>query len=160
MLDEKELKKYLGTVDERGAYFRWEYVISQEELTENINHHHSIQAKAIIDLKIRNRGGGGRIILLEVTYIDKMGSIKQIDLKKDFIIRQSMAKSFLYSSAFIVSKEIMQEDYPSGFRFKGAGWGHGVGLCQIGALSMALQGKTAGDIMAHYFPGSELKTIY
>jgi SpoIID/LytB domain protein len=89
MLDEKKLKKYLGTVDEKGAYFRWEYVVSQEELTENINHYHNIQAKAISDLSIKKRGGGGRIILLEVVYIDNLENAKQLFLEKDFIIRKS-----------------------------------------------------------------------
>ncbi|MEN8248845.1 MAG: SpoIID/LytB domain-containing protein [Bacteroidota bacterium] len=160
ILNEQELKQYLGTVDEKGEYFRWERYVSQEDLTENINKHHNISAKAVLELNVKKRGGGGRVIYLDVIYLDESDNKKQLTLNKDFSIRQSLDKSFLYSSAFIVESEKGDSEAPAGFMFKGAGWGHGVGFCQIGALSMALQGNSSEKIMTHYFPGAELKTIY
>lgn len=159
-LDEQTLKQYLGTVDEHGKYFRWQRYVSQQDITEAINLHHGVNAKAVLGLNILKRGGGGRIISMSVTYKDEKGVENQLMLKKDFSIRQSLDKSFLYSSAFIINKEEDLAGVPGGFNFTGAGWGHGVGYCQIGALSMSLQGYSTELIMAHYFPGSEVKKIY
>ncbi len=159
-VNEKDLIKYLGSVDENSNYFRWQRYVSQEDITENLNKHHSINANSVIKIEITERGGSGRIKYLDVTYSDKKGNQRLITLNKDFSIRQSLDKSFLYSSAFIVETHDDSGDIPAGFTFKGAGWGHGVGYCQIGALGMALNGYTTKEIVEHYFPGCKLKKIY
>ncbi len=159
-VNEKDLIQYLGTVDENSKYFRWQQYVSQEDITENLNKHHHINAGSVIKITILERGGSGRIKYLSVSYSDKNGNEKQLILNKDFIIRQSLDKSFLYSSAFIVNPHYDNNEIPKGFMFTGAGWGHGVGYCQIGALGMALKGYSAEEIIKHYFPGSELKKIY
>jgi len=159
-VNEKDLIQYLGSVDENSQYFRWQQYVNQEDITENLNKYHHINARSIIKINILERGGSGRIKYLSVTYSDKNGNEKQLRLNKDFIIRQSLDKSFLYSSAFIVKAQYDNNEIPKGFMFTGAGWGHGVGYCQIGALGMALKGYTAEEIIIHYFPGSELHKIY
>lgn len=159
-IPEKDLKKYLGSVDEAGSYFRWQEVLEQKELTANINRFHPIQAKAIFDLEPLHRGVSGRLNALGVHYIDQDDDLKSIILQSDFAIRQALHKKFLYSSAFTITKEKGADGLPLRFILQGAGWGHGVGLCQIGALGMALHGYTAGQIVQHYYPGSELKKTY
>ena len=79
---------------------------------------------------------------------------------KELEIRRWLSKSHLYSSAFIVSTECNPDGEAERFIFHGAGWGHGVGLCQIGAAVMATKGFIAEDILKHYFPGIEIKDIY
>ncbi len=157
---ENDLINYLGSVDEDGKYFRWQHFASQKDLTENLNRHHKINALHIKKITASERGGSGRIKYLKVTYINNSGKEKQLILKKDFEIRQATDKSFLYSSAFIIKEKKGTNGIPEGFTFTGAGWGHGVGYCQIGALGMALKGYNTEEIVLHYFPGVELKKIY
>ena len=78
---------------------------------------------------------------------------------KELIIRKAFSPSHLYSSAFIIETEKDGTGTPSRFTFKGAGWGHGVGLCQIGAAVMSAKGYTYKEILSHYFPGSELRNL-
>jgi len=160
IVPEKELKKYLGSVDEEGTYFRWEEQITQDELTKNINHFHDIAAKGIINLEVLNRGGSGRINRLAVEYLDDSDEHQILLLQSDFSIRQSLHPKFLYSSALLIYPVMGKGVLPESFRFLGAGWGHGAGLCQIGALGMALQNYSSEQIIQHYYPGSELKKIY
>ena len=77
---------------------------------------------------------------------------------KELEIRKSLSETHLYSSAFIIEKQ-GEDDAPQ-FILHGAGWGHGVGLCQIGAAVMGDKGYTYDKILAHYFPGAELKMMY
>ena len=159
-IPEDKLIRYLGSVDEQGHYFRWEETIAQKALTAHLNRLHGLKAKAVRRLSVLQRGGSGRIIRLRVELIGPDDESIQLDLNKDFIIRKSLHPRFLYSSAFVVEHEPQEAAVPRRFHFKGAGWGHGVGLCQIGALGMALAGYSAAEIVTHYFPGSELKKIY
>jgi SpoIID/LytB domain protein len=161
VIPEENLAKYLGSVDEQGRYFRWQENISQEEMTANINRHHPINASAIKKIEIKNRGGSGRANFITIHYLNQKSEQHSINIKDEFGIRQSMHQKFLYSSAFLVHAEDRGEDeIPSCFIIQGAGWGHGVGLCQIGALGMSLKGFSAEKILSHYFPGSQLKKIY
>lgn len=161
VIPEENLPQYLGSVDEQGRYFRWQTNISQEEMTANINRHHPINALAIKNIEIKRRGGSGRTNFLTVHYLDQKKKEHSINIKDEFGIRQSMHPKFLYSSAFLVQGEGADKDgIPSRFILRGAGWGHGVGLCQIGALGMSLKGFSAEEILSHYFPGSQLKRIY
>ncbi len=161
VIPEENLAKYLGSVDEQGRYFRWQENISQKGMTENINRHHHINASAIRKIEIKKRGGSGRTNFLTIHYLDQKKERHSIDIKDEFGIRQSMHPKFLFSSAFLVYAEGADKDgIPSSFILQGAGWGHGVGLCQIGALGMSLKGFSAEEILLHYFPGSQLKQIY
>lgn len=153
-IPEKELKKYLGNVDEAGNYFRWKEEISQEELCDNLNNKLELGVKRVISIDPLKRAGSGRLLELRLSYIDKKGEEKELIIYKDYEIRRLLHKKFLYSSAIAI------ETTPLGFRLKGAGWGHGAGLCQIGAIGMSLHGKSAEEIVFHYYPGSELKKIY
>ena len=102
----------------------------------------------MIDLIPVRRGPSGRIIELKI-----VGEKKTLLVGKELEIRKWLSKSHLYSSAFVVDKE------DDKFILTGAGWGHGVGLCQIGAAVMADQGYPYEKILAHYFPGSKLLPI-
>lgn len=161
VISEEDLSKYLGSVDEQARYFRWRTNITQKEMTENINRHRGINASAIKQIDIKRRGGSGRTNFLIIHYLDQKKELCSIDVKDEFGIRQSMHPKFLFSSAFLVHPQKVDKDgIPSSFTLQGAGWGHGVGLCQIGALGMSLQGFATEEILSHYFPGSQLKQIY
>ena len=157
---EKDLKNYLGNVDEEGEYFRWGFKYTQEEITELFNDQLDLNAKVIKNIKPLKRGGSGRIIKVKIYYVKGDGSIDCREINDQYYIRKYFHKKFLYSSAFVVDEEKDAGDFPESFTFKGAGWGHGVGYCQIGALGMALKGYQTEAILNHYFPGSVLKKIY
>ena len=160
-IPENQLKKYLGNVDEKGHYFRWTVVTSQQELVDNLQSKLNLNVKAVLSLIPLKRAGSGRMLELEIKYIDNKNTPMHLIIKKDYEVRRVLHKMFLYSSALII-EEIKSEnwDFPEGFIFKGAGWGHGAGLCQIGGLGMALNGYETDEILYHYYPGSELKKIY
>jgi len=101
------------------------------------------------------RGPSGRIYKLNI-----VGSKQTMVVGKELEIRKWLSKSHLYSSAFVVRTEVDSQGRPSKFVLLGSGWGHGVGLCQIGAAVMATKGFTAEEIVKHYFPGSELQKLY
>jgi SpoIID/LytB domain protein len=90
------------------------------------------------------RGPSGRIYRLKIT-----GERDYVIIGKELEIRRALSRTHLYSSAFVVEKEDL-----GSFFLRGAGWGHGVGLCQIGAAVMANEGKTYADILQHYYRGT------
>jgi len=157
IIPEEDLKQYLGSVDEEGHYFRWEFTYSQSQLTKLLNQKLELHAKAISDLEPIDRGYSGRIIRLKVSFIQNDKTKSKI-IADQYEIRRCFHASFLYSSAFIVEHD--QSKIPEKFVLKGAGWGHGAGYCQIGALGMALNDYSAEEIVSHYFPETELKKIY
>ena len=156
-IPENELKKYLGSVDEEGSYFRWEFVYSQEEMTKLLNKKQALEADAIIDIIPVKRGKSGRLTEVKIVYT-KAGEQKSHNIKDQYFIREAFHESFLYSSAFVVEKE--GSEIPKEFKLIGGGWGHGAGYCQIGAVGMALKGYATDEILYHYFPGSVLEQIY
>jgi peptidoglycan hydrolase-like amidase len=160
IIPETDLKKYLGSVDEEGAYFRWEISVSQQELLENIINFTTLEATAITKLNITKRGLSGRATKLDIHYSDKKGQPKIYHVDSEYNTRRYLAKQFLYSSAIIIRPENLIDKIPQKFTFIGAGWGHGVGLCQIGALGMSVKGYSTSDIVYHYYPGSTLSKIY
>ena len=101
------------------------------------------------------RGPSGRIIRLEI-----QGSKERLVVGKELEIRRCLSRSHLYSSAFIVSGDCDPSGQPVQFVLEGAGWGHGVGLCQIGAAVMAARGARGEDILKHYFRGAALRRCY
>jgi SpoIID/LytB domain protein len=160
IIPESSLTKFLGIVDEEGSYFRWWVTYGQNEIVDILNRKLKLEAASIIAFKPLKRGGSGRISKLEIIYITGEGSKESYIIKSEYNIRQSLHKGFLYSSCFYVVTEIDNRNMPIRFTFRGAGWGHGVGLCQIGALGMSLKGYTTKQILAHYYPGSVLEKIY
>ena len=137
-------------------FYRWSITYSQHELSEIIKDRLGIDFGCILDLIPLERGTSGRIKHLKI-----IGTNKVMVIGKELEIRRSLSKTHLYSSAFIVdAQEEDEEDIPQKFVLTGAGWGHGVGLCQIGAAVMADKGYKYEEILKHYFPGTLIKTMY
>jgi stage II sporulation protein D len=105
------------------------------------------------------RGVSGRILELKIIGNDGSKELELI-IKSEYEIRRVLHPKFLYSSAFIIKTETFNHVAPSNFILDGAGWGHGVGLCQMGALKMALEGKSTNEILLHYFSSTEVKKVY
>jgi len=155
-----DIQKYLGKVDTSDSYFRWEITYSQKELTAIVNQKLNIEATHIANISPLKRGYSERIIKLQIDYIDKFDKNKSIILNSEYDIRNALHKQFLYSSAIIIEQKTGRDSLPEKFKFIGAGWGHGVGLCQIGALGMALNGCSAEDILLHYYKNTIIEKIY
>jgi stage II sporulation protein D len=152
--DRDVLKQVLNDYDqETNDFYRWKVKYTQQELSGLVRLKTGIDFGTITDLKPLERGVSGRIIRLEIT-----GTMKKMIIGKELEIRKALSKSHLYSSCFIVEKII--ENGVTRFNIHGAGWGHGVGLCQIGAAVMGSKGYSYREILDHYFPGSVLEKRY
>jgi stage II sporulation protein D len=160
IVTQNSLTKYLASVDIKGSYFRWEKKYSQQELSGLLNEKLGINAKAIHSLQPLSRGNSGRINRIKIAYINQQEHINETVIEGEYNIRSSLDEKFLYSSCFYLQYKPGKSTIPEQFIIHGAGWGHGVGMCQIGALGMALQGYTSGEILRHYYRGSELVKIY
>ena len=156
---EIQLHKYLGNVDKSKKYFRWDVSYSQEEISKLISEKTGRQFDSIQSLHALNRGVSGRITQLRIEGTSTREP-SHIILKSEYEIRRVLHSNFLFSSAFIIEANSTADSLPSRFTFKGAGWGHGVGMCQIGALGMALNGMPYTQILSHYFQSTELRKIY
>ena len=132
----------------------WEVYYTQQEISALACRKLGIDFGDITDLTPIERGESGRIIRLKVT-----GSKRSMIIGKELVIRKAFSPTHLYSSAFIIRKE-WKDGQLQGFRLKGAGWGHGVGLCQIGAAVMGAKGYTYREILHHYFPKATLEKKY
>ncbi len=154
--DEAVLTRILPDFDrETTAFFRWVVEYERKELEKILLEKSGLDFGTLNEIKPLDRGPSGRIYRLRIT-----GSKRSIVVGKELEIRRWLSRSHLYSSAF----DVKTERNPSGeierFILRGAGWGHGVGLCQIGAAVMATRGFTAGEILRHYFPGADIGKIY
>jgi stage II sporulation protein D len=154
--DEDLLKTILPDVDrETTRFFRWRVEYSREELEEILRDKSGFDFGKLEEIVPLRRGPSGRIFQLRIA-----GSKETRIVGKELEIRRWLSRTHLYSSAFIVGTK----RYPSGdvkrFILDGAGWGHGVGLCQIGAAVMATRGFSAEQILNHYFRGASLEKIY
>lgn len=158
-ISDSDLPKYLGNVDESQSYFRWKFDISQEALTDHINKFHFLEVKAVLGIEKEKRGPSGRILSCELVYVDSTGREQSKHLETEYIIRKTLSPSFLFSSAFALKKQNVQKGTPGSFSLAGKGWGHGAGMCQIGALGMALSGNSSTKILSHYFKSTELRKI-
>ena len=153
--DKKILSQVLNNYDQETAdFYRWKVSYSQQELSELIHQRSGIDFGQIIDLIPVERGTSGRLVQLKI-----VGTLRTLIIGKELEIRRTLSTSHLYSSAFVVDKEYGDE-LPSRFILTGAGWGHGVGLCQIGAAVMGEQGYKYEEILSHYYPGSTLEKQY
>jgi len=154
--DKQLLFQVLNDYDlETKDFYRWKVEYSQEELSDIIKRRSGIDFGQIIGLTPLSRGRSGRIIELEIK-----GTEHSMVIGKELEIRKILSESHLFSSAFIVDYSDYKEEIPHRFIITGAGWGHGVGLCQIGAAVMAGKGYSYQQILKHYFRGVELKKIY
>ena len=115
---------------------------------------YKILADRIIDLHVLKKGASDRVYQLDVIYRDLSGNKNNTIIESEYRIRDLLSESFLFSSAFTIKKE------NKNYILYGKGWGHGVGMCQIGALGMSLLKKQSLQILHHYFPGAEVKKIY
>lgn len=136
-------------------FYRWKVEYSQEEISELIRDNTKADYGDIIDLIPIERGKSGRICKLKI-----VGTKKTLIIGKELEIRRTLSKTHLFSSAFVVDKGEAQNGIPSSFILTGAGWGHGVGLCQIGAAVMGEKGYTYDHILLHYYKGAEIKSLY
>lgn len=154
--DRKILSQVLNDYDQTTTdFYRWTVDYSQKELSGLILQKSGIDFGEIIDLIPVERGTSGRLCRLKI-----IGTKKTLIIGKELEIRRILSTSHLYSSAFVVDKFDIINDIPQRFQLIGAGWGHGVGLCQIGAAMMGEQGFKYNTILTHYYPGAELKKIY
>ena len=154
-----ELKRFLGSVDEDGDYFRWEITYSNEQLTKIINKKLNESFDSIESLIPMKRGVSGRIMRL-IVYGKKDQKEYQILIDSEYDVRNTLHPEFLYSSAFVINANSDSESCAEKITLSGAGWGHGAGLCQIGALRMAIIGNSSEKILKHYFSSTEIKKMY
>ncbi len=154
--DRNLLKKILPDFDQETAdYFRWKVEYSAPELAALVWKKSGIDFGDILHLVPLQRGPSGRIFRLKIT-----GTKRTMIVGKELEIRKWLSPSHLLSGAFIVDTLTDERNIPKQFIFHGAGWGHGVGLCQIGAAAMAEAGTAADTIVAHYFKNTHLKKLY
>lgn len=154
--DKHVLSQVLNGYDQETTdFYRWEVTYSQKELSDLIRKKSGIDFGEIIDLIPVRRGTSGRLVELKI-----VGSKTTLIIGKELEIRKMLSESHLYSSAFIIKKEGEEGGVPARFRLYGAGWGHGVGLCQIGAAMMAEKGYGYKEILEHYYRNTQLKKLY
>ncbi len=154
--DQKVLSQVLNDFDQETTdFYRWSQTYSQAEVKQLLEEKLEVQFGDIIDLIPLSRGKSGRIYRLKI-----VGKERTLIIGKELEIRRALSKSHLYSSAFIVEKADIKDGVPQKFIIKGAGWGHGVGLCQIGAAMMGKQGYRYEEILLHYYKGAEITKAY
>ena len=154
--DKKILSQILNHYDQETTdFYRWKVRYTQEELSELIRTNTKTDYGDILDLVPIQRGSSGRICKLKI-----VGSQKTMIIGKELEIRRTLSNSHLFSSAFVVDKGEIKNGIPQWFLLSGAGWGHGVGLCQIGAAVMGEKGYTYEEILLHYYKGAEIRKFY
>ena len=154
--DKKILSQILNHYDQETTdFYRWKVRYTQEELAELIRNNTKTDYGDIIDLIPVQRGPSGRICKLKI-----VGSLKTLTIGKELEIRRTLSHSHLFSSAFVVDKGEAKDGIPSWFLLSGAGWGHGVGLCQIGAAVMGEKGYSYEEILLHYYKGADIRKFY
>lgn len=155
--DKRILSQVLNDYDQETVdFYRWKVTLTQEKLQQLIADRLKIDLGSILDMKSVERGTSGRISKLQI-----VGTEKTFTIGKELEIRRTLSDSHLLSSAFIVDKyDIDEQGVPQRFELIGAGWGHGVGLCQIGAAVMGEEGYLYDAILLHYYQGAEIKKLY
>lgn len=154
--DKEILKQLLPNFDQSTTdFFRWELTYSQDELSSLIKKRSGIDFGQIIKLEAVERGHSSRIVKLKI-----VGTTKSLLVGKELEIRRILSEKHLYSSAFVIDHLEIEQGIPQRFEFTGAGWGHGVGLCQIGAAVMGEKGYLYKTILKHYFRRAKLEKLY
>ena len=148
--DKRILSQVLNDYDQETTdFYRWRVSYTQEELSKLVEKKLGAGLGTITDMRPLKRGTSGRICELRIT-----GTKKTIVVGKELEIRRALSESHLYSSAFVVEKQ------GDTFTLIGTGWGHGVGLCQIGAAVMGDKGYAYDEILRHYYPGAEIEKAW
>ena len=155
--DKKILSQVLNDYDQETAdFYRWKVTLTQEKLKQLLDEKLKMNFGDILDLQAEERGKSGRISKLRI-----VGTEKTFVIGKELEIRRALSDTHLYSSAFVVDRcDIDEKGVPQRFDIIGAGWGHGVGLCQIGAAVMGEEGFDCDAILLHYYQGAEIKKVY
>ena len=155
--DKKILSQVLNDYDQETAdFYRWKVTLTQEKLKQLLDEKLKMNFGDILDLQTEERGKSGRISKLRI-----VGTEKTFVIGKELEIRRALSDTHLYSSAFVVDRcDIDEKGIPQRFDIIGAGWGHGVGLCQIGAAVMGEEGFDYDAILLHYYQGAEIKKVY
>ncbi len=154
--DEALLRQVLNDYDQSSKdFYRWTVTYAQDEIAALIREKSGIDFGDIVDLIPAERGESGRLVRLKV-----VGTRKTLTIGKELEIRRWLSKSHLYSAAIVIEKMQVHSNVPEGFILHGAGWGHGVGLCQIGAAVMAGKGYVHEEILTHYFTDATIERRY
>ena len=157
--NKQALSQVLNDYDlETKNFYRWEVTLTQAEIKDLLLRKINVDVGNVIDLVPVERGVSGRLIRLKI-----VGDKNTIVIGKELEIRKALSESHLYSSAFEVEKVFSSSEdsiIPDSFILKGAGWGHGVGLCQIGAAIMGAKGYSYQEILTHYFPNANVVKMY
>ena len=155
--DKNILTQVLNNYDqETSDFYRWKIEYTQEQISQLIKERSGIDFGQIIDLQPIARGTSGRLYKMKI-----VGSKRSLIIGKELEIRRTLSKSHLYSSAFIVERhDISDNGIPQKFVLRGAGWGHGVGLCQIGAAVMGEKGYSYRHLLYHYFKNATITKLY
>ena len=151
-LDKIEVPSYL---EYARKYFRWDVTYSQNELSELLLRNTGTDFGDIINIVPVERGISGRLKTIRIE-----GSRNAMDIDKELEIRKALSENYLYSSCFQVERKNVVNGIPREFTLHGAGWGHGVGMCQTGAAVMALQGINYKRILSHYYRESDIRKLY
>ena len=154
--DEEILRQVLNDYDrETTDFYRWRVEYTQDELSGLIEENLKTDFGSILDLIPVERGRGGHISRLRI-----VGTQETLVIGKELEIRRVLSHTHLFSSAFVVDKEDLHDGIPGRFVLHGAGWGHGVGLCQIGAAVMGAKGYRYDEILKHYYDGITIRKAY
>lgn len=157
-----DMRSYLGRVDEIDDYFRWRIGYDAPTLANVVRTKvkGADSLRRVRDIRAISRGVSGRISRLELDFECQSGESHTVSLDNELAIRFGMHQSCLYSSAFVMTIDRDDDGYICALTLDGAGWGHGAGLCQIGALGMALKGFSCEKILKHYFPQASTACVY
>lgn len=154
--DKEVLSQVLNDYDlETNNFYRWEVRFNQQQLRQLIERNLDMKFGDILRLEPLDKGPAGHISRLRI-----VGSERTYIMGKELMIRKTLSTSHLLSSAFTVSLEDLQNGIPQTIILHGKGWGHGVGMCQIGAAVMGHQGYSYQDILSRYYPGAEIHQLY
>lgn len=155
--DRRVLSQVLNKYDlERNDFYRWTEHYTRRQLSELVEARSALGVGEVIDLQPLRRGSSGRIVKLRI-----IGTQRSVTIGKELMIRRTLSESHLLSSAFVVERHFDEgSTLPHSFTLHGAGWGHGVGLCQIGAAVMGEKGYGYEEILRHYYPGASIVRIY
>ncbi|MFN3554931.1 MAG: SpoIID/LytB domain-containing protein [Bacteroidales bacterium] len=154
--DKQVLSQVLNDYDqETPDFYRWSVSLSQEEICRLLRDRIQVDVGQVLDLEPLQRGPSGRLVRLRI-----VGTERSFVIGKELEIRKAFSASHLYSAAFVAEKHEVKQGVPAGFTLRGAGWGHGVGLCQIGAAVMGAKGYNWEEILQHYFRGAEIAKRY
>jgi len=164
----EQLARFLGPVDSGEAFFRWRINYRREQLQAVLRSKlfarpdlpPGDRLECLMDLRVTARGRSGRATELIITYRAADGAVYTVTVSDQYRIRDCLHETFLYSSALEIEVVRDADGAPDEIVLTGAGWGHGVGFCQIGALGMALGGSDCSEILAHYFRQATQRRVY